>query len=167
MLHDFAGAVDLHHALARGERARRRDFLDERLDVGAEELVRAVAGLADQVKVARMAIGMLEAEPAFAEIHLAGDARFLHPLQRAVDGGAADAVIFALDQRDQIVGAEVSLLLEERVDDQVALAGPLGAGRAKTIEIGNGRAGGHDLDVAFLTPRTMNRSRRWTSRSGS
>ena len=146
VLHDFARAVDLHHALPRGEAARRRDFFDERFDVGAEELVRAIAGLADQVKVPRMAIGMLEAEPAFAEIHLAGDARFLHPQQRAVDGRAADAVIFALDQSDQIVGAEVSLLLEERVDDQVALAGTLGAGRAETIEIGNGRAGGHDLE---------------------
>ena len=110
---------------------------------------------------------MLEAEPAFAEVHLAGDARLLHPLQRAIDRRAADPVILALDQVDQIVGTEVSLLLEEHVDDQIALAGPLGAGRAETIEIGDGRAGGHDLNAAFLTPRTMNRSRRWTSRSGS
>ncbi len=94
----LARAVDLHDALPRGERARRRDFFDQRLDVGAEELVRAVAGLADQVKVPRMAIRMLEAEPAFAEIDLAGNARLLHPLQRAIDRGAADPVIFALDQ---------------------------------------------------------------------
>ena len=141
----FAGAVDLHHALARGERAGRRHFLDQRLDVGAEELVRAIAGLADQVEVPRVPVGMLEAEPAFAEIHLAGDARLLHPLQGAVDGGAADAMVFALDQVDQIVGAQVSLLLEEHVDDQVALAGALGAGRPEAIEIWNGRAGGHDL----------------------
>ena len=151
----LAGAVDLDDALARGEAARRRHFLDQRLDVGAEELVRAVAGLADQVKVARMAVGVLEAEPAFAEIDLAGDARLHHPLQRAVDRGAADPLIFALDQVDQIVGAEVSLLAEEHVDDQIALAGALGAGRPEPIEIGNGRAGGHDPDrPPFLRRRT-------------
>ena len=94
----LARAVDLDDALPRGESARRRHFFDERLDVGAEELVRAVAGLADQVKVTRMPIGMFEAEPAFAEVHFAGDARFLHPLQRAVDRRAADPVILALDQ---------------------------------------------------------------------
>ena len=121
------------------KRARRRHLLDQRLDVGAEELVRAVAGLADQVEVARMAVRMLEAEAAFAEVHLAGDARLLHPLQRAIDGGAADAVVFALDQVDQIVGAQMSLLPEEHVDDQVALAGALGAGRPQPIEIRNGR----------------------------
>ena len=73
------------------------------------------------MKVPRMPVGVLEPETAFAEIHLAGDARFLHPLQRAVDGRAADPVIFAFDQIDEIVGAEVSLLLEERVDDQVPI----------------------------------------------
>ena len=82
---------------------------------------------------------MLEAEPALAEIDLAGDARIHHPLQRAVDRGAADPLILALDQIDEIVGAEVSLLAEEHVDDQVALAGALGAGRPQPVEIGNGR----------------------------
>ena len=146
----FAGAVDLHHGLPRGEGARGRDFFDQLLDVRAQELVRAVAGLADQVEVARMAVGMLEAEAAFAEVDLARDAGFLHPQQRAVDGGAADAVIFALDQVDQIVSAQVSLLLEERVDDQVAFTGSLRTGRAKAIQIGNGRAGGHDPELSFL-----------------
>ena len=114
-----------------------------------------------------MAIRMLEAKAAFAEVHLARNAGFFHPQQGAVDGGAADAVIFAFDQLDQIISAQVSLLLEERVDDQIPLAGTLGAGRPETIEIRNGRAGGHDLERLLLTPRTMNRSRRWTSRSDS
>ena len=43
------------------------------------------------MKVARVAVRMLEAEPAFAEVDFARDARIHHPLQRAVDGGAADA----------------------------------------------------------------------------
>ena len=58
----FARAVNLQHALARRETARRGHFLDQRFDVGAEELERPVAGLADQVEVARVAIGVLEAE---------------------------------------------------------------------------------------------------------
>ena len=68
-------AMDLQHALARRETARRRDFFDQRLDVGAEELEGAIAGLADEMKVARMAVGVLEAEAALAEVDLAGDAR--------------------------------------------------------------------------------------------
>ena len=110
----LARAVDLHHALARGEVARRRHFFDERFDVGAEELERAIAGLADQVIVARMPVRVLEAEAALAEIDLAGDAGGHHPLQRAVDGGAADAVVFALDEVDEIVGAQMAFLLAGR-----------------------------------------------------
>ena len=90
-----------------------------------------------------MPVGVLEAEPALAEIDLARDARLHHPLQGAVDGGAADPLVLALDQIDEIVGAQVSLLAEEHVDDQVALARPLGAGRPQPIEIRNGRRCGH------------------------
>src|SRR5687768_1191376 len=93
---------------------------------------------------------MLEAEPAFAEVDLARDAGFLHPLQGAVDGGARDAMVFAFDEVDEIVSAEVSLLFEERVDDQVALAGTLGAGRTKPVEIWNGRCCGHDPEGPSL-----------------
>jgi hypothetical protein len=94
-----------------------------------------VTSLADEMKVARMPVGMLEAETAFAEIDLARDAGLHHPLQRAVDGGAAQSVIFALDEIDEIIGAQMSLLAEEHVDDQIAFAGPLGAGRSQTIQI--------------------------------
>src|SRR5690348_16402194 len=65
---------------------------------------------------------MLETESPLAEINLAGDAGIDHPLERAVDGGAADSLIFAPDQIDEVVGAEVSLLAEEDVDDLFALA---------------------------------------------
>src|SRR4051812_19670027 len=52
----LAGPVDLQDALPRREAARRRDLLDQRLDVGAEELERAVALLANQMKMPRMAV---------------------------------------------------------------------------------------------------------------
>ena len=132
----LAGAVDLHHALPRRESARSSDLLDQRLDVRAEELVRAIAGLADQMEVPRMPVRVLEAEAAFAEVDFPRDAGVHHPLQRAVDRRPADAMVFALDQIDEIVGAQMSLLAKEHVDDQIALAGPLGAGGTKPIEIG-------------------------------
>ena len=123
----LARAVNLQHALARGESARGGDLLDQRLDVGAEELERLVAGLADQMEVPRMAVGVLEPEPALAEIDLARDAGIDHPLQRAVDRGPADALVLTADQIDELVGAEVPFLPQEDVDDEVALAGALAA----------------------------------------
>ena len=90
-----------------------------------------------------MTIGMLEAKATFAEIDLARDARVDHPLQRAVDGRAADAVIFAFDEIDEIVSAEVSLLAEEHGHDVVPLARPLGAGRPQAIEVR--QRSGHEM----------------------
>ena len=139
----LARAVDLHDALLAGEFSRRGDFFDQRLDVGAEKLERLIAGLADEVKVARMAVRVLETEAAFAEIDLAGDPRIHHPLQRAIDRGAADAAIFLADEIDEVVGAEVPLLAEERIDDEVAFAGALAARRAHAFDIN----GSHALQV--------------------
>ena len=135
----LAGAVNLQDALARGEIARRRDLFEQRLDVGAEELERPVAGLADEMKVARMAVRVLEAEAAFAEIDLPRDPRFLHPLERAVDRGPADLLIFSADQIVQVVRREVAFLAKEDIDDEVALAGTLAAGRPQAIEVGGRR----------------------------
>ena len=131
----FARAMDLQDALPRREVARRRHFLEQGFDVRAQELERPVAGLADEMKVPRMAIGMLEAEAAFAKIHLARDARLLHPLERAVDGGAADFLVFAPDEIVEIVGGEVPLLAEEHVDDEIALSGSFAAGGPEAVEV--------------------------------
>ena len=135
--------VDLEHALAGIEVARGRDLLDQRLDVRAEELGGLVAGLADQVEVPGMPVGVLEAKPALAEVHLPRDASLDHPLQGAVDGGAADARVLAADQVDEVVGAEVPLLAQEHVDDPIALAGSLPALGAKTRQVDG--SGGHHM----------------------
>ena len=82
-----------------------------------------------------MTIGMLETELPFAEIDLAGDAGVHHPLERAVDGRAADPLILAPDEIDEIVGGEVTFLAKKDVDDQVALARPLAACWPKAIEV--------------------------------
>ena len=86
-----------------------------------------------------MPIRMLEAKTTLAEIDLAGDARVDHPLQRAVDSRAADPLVLAPDQIDEIVGGEVPLLAEEHIDDEIAFARALAAGRAKALEEGGGQ----------------------------
>src|SRR5258705_2484691 len=133
----FARAVNLHDTLRGAEAARGRHLLDQRFDVRAEELERSAAGLADQMEVPRLAVGVLEAEAAFAEIDLAGDAGVHHPLHRPVDGCAADALIFAANQVDEVVGAEMSFLAQEHVDDLFPLARPLAAVRLQPAEIRN------------------------------
>jgi hypothetical protein len=131
----FARPVNLDDALGGGEAARGRHLLDERFDVGAQELERAMTGLADEMKMARLPVRLLEPEPALAKVDLARDPRVNHPLQGAVDGCAADALILAPDQIDEIVGAEVSLLTQEDVDDLLALARALAARRLQPAEI--------------------------------
>ena len=78
---------------------------------------------------------MLEAESALTKINLACDASIDHPVQGPVDGGPADPMILVLDQFHQIIRAQVPFLTKEHVDDQIALAGALGAGGTKLIEI--------------------------------
>jgi hypothetical protein len=78
---------------------------------------------------------MLETETTLAEIHFSSNASVHHPLQRAVDGGAADSVVFVADEIDEIVGAEMSLLPEEHVHDLLALAGALAPRRLEFAEI--------------------------------
>jgi hypothetical protein len=121
--------MDLEHALTRRESARRRDLFEKRFDVRAEELERAVTALADEMEMAGMSVRMLEAKPPFAEIDLPGNAGFNHPLQRAVNRGAADSLILPPDQIDQIFGGEVTLLPQKDIDDEITLARALAAGR--------------------------------------
>ena len=78
-----------------------------------------------------MAVGRLEARAAFAEIDLAGDPGFDHPLQRAIDGRAPDPGSLAADEIEQIVRAQMTFLLQEGLEDPVAFAGMLSAGRAQ------------------------------------
>jgi len=74
------------------------------------------------MEMPRMAVRRLEAEAAFAEIHLARNARLFHPLERAVHGGAADAVIVFADEVDEIRQRSDACLAKKHADDLVALA---------------------------------------------
>src|SRR4051812_16699147 len=87
----LADPGDLHGGLRRLEVSRRGDLLEQRFDIGTEELGRGVTRGADQVEVARVAIGRLEAGTALAKIHLTRDAGADQPLQRAIHRRPADA----------------------------------------------------------------------------
>ena len=131
----LARAVNLDNALLAGEVPCRRHFLDQRLDIGAEKLERLVAGLANQVEVPRVAVGVFEPEPSFAEVDLPSDTRIHHPLEGAVHRRPADTAIFFADQIDKVVGTEVTFLTEEGVDDEIAFAGSLASSRAHPLDI--------------------------------
>ena len=59
------------------------------------------------MKVPRVAVRRLETRTPFAEVDFARDAGVDHPLQRAVDGRAADAGVLAADEVEEVVGAEM------------------------------------------------------------
>jgi len=82
-----------------------------------------------------MPVRGLEARSAFAEINFARDACVDHPLQRAVDRGAADAGFFAVDAVDELVRAEVAFLPEEHGQNPIALARTLSPGGTKSGEV--------------------------------
>jgi hypothetical protein len=87
------------------------------------------------MKVPGMSEGGLEPGAAFAEVHLAGHARADHPLQRPVDGGAADPRIFLADEIAQVVRTQVAFLAKKDAQDAVAFARPLPAGGPKPFDI--------------------------------
>ena len=82
-----------------------------------------------------MPVGVLEPETAIAKVDLASNARVDHPLQRAIDGGPTDLLVFLPHQVDEVVGAEMAVLIQEDADDAVSLAGPLPALWAQAVEI--------------------------------
>ena len=131
----LARPVDLHHALPCPEAAGLGDLGQKHLHVGAEKLGRPVAGLADQMEVSGVAVRVLEPETALAEVDLPGDAGVDHPLQRAIDGGAADALVFLAHQVDEIVGAQMAFLAQEDADDEVAFTGAFAAGGPQAFDV--------------------------------
>ena len=108
-----------------------RHFFNEPLDIGAQELRGSMTLVADEVEVPGMAVGRFESGPAFAEVHLPRHASRDHPLQRAVDGRTANDGILTTDEIVEIVSAQMALLAREDVQDAIALARTLPAGKAK------------------------------------
>ena len=78
-------------------------------------------------------------------------------MQRAINGGAADSLVFALRECDKIVSAQMPFLAEEHVDDEIALTRPFGAGRSETIEIRQRSGHGEILRPSACLPRPKSR----------
>ena len=95
------------------EKVRGPDLFHQRFDIGAEKLRRAVARRANEVEMPRVAVRRLEPGAPFAEIDLPGDAAIDHPLERAIDRGAAHARMLAPDEIKQVVRTEVTFLFQE------------------------------------------------------
>src|SRR5262249_54246881 len=130
-----ARAIDLHDRLGRREVSGCGDLLEQRLDVGAQEFRRAVTRRADEVEVARVAVRRLEARAPFPEVDLPGDAGVDHPLERAIDGRASDPRVLAVDALDELVGAEVTFLLEKDGENPIPLGRALSARRTERGKI--------------------------------
>jgi hypothetical protein len=117
------------------------------------------------MEVPRMAVRVLEPESPFTKVDAARDTGIDHPLQRPVNRRAADPRIITANQIDEMLGADVSLLAEEHVDDEVTLAGtPAARGTEFFDELGRGR---NCHELGNLGGERTIRSRRWTWRSGS
>ena len=91
------------------------------------------------MKVTWVPVGRFETGTTFAEVDLARDAGVNHPLQCAIDGGAADAVIVGAYEIDEVIGAEVAFLAQEDIDDLLPLTRALAAGGLEPAEIGKSR----------------------------
>src|SRR5262249_22457295 len=103
---------------------------------------RTVADVTDEMKMTRPPVGGLVPRSAFTEIDLAGEPLVHHPLERAVDGGAADSAVLPANEIEELICAQMSLLAEEELSDAVAL------GRALT---------NHKLVVAERLPAAARR----------
>ena len=94
-----------------------------------------VAGLANEVKVPRMAIRMLKPKPSLTKINLSRDASLYHPLKGSIDSRSANLMIITTHDLDEIISAEMALLPQKDIDDQIALARPLPTRRTETLQI--------------------------------
>ena len=88
--------------------------------------------------VTRMAERLLEPRPSLSEIDFPRDAGANHPLQRPIDGRAADPRIFFANEIAQVIRAQMPFLAQEDTQDAVAFARTLAAGRAQAGEIQDG-----------------------------
>src|SRR5262249_25994628 len=144
----FARTENLHDRLRRREVARGGDVFHQRLDVRAEELRGAAANVADEKETTRVPVGRFEAEATIAKVDLAREAGVDHPLERAVDGRAADSGRVAVHERNEIVGADVSLLPKEHVQNAITFGGAFTARRAKARKIERQLINGERLTAA-------------------
>jgi len=103
------------------------DFAFDALDVVGEELDGAAAFGADHVVMVAAVVLVLVARYAVVEGHLAGQPALGQQLERAVDSSETDSLIFLTHQSKQFIGGQVIASIQERAQNDVALAGVLEA----------------------------------------
>jgi hypothetical protein len=96
------------------------DLFHQRFDIGAEKLRRAVARRANEVEMAGVTVRRLESGTALPEIDLPGDAAIDHPLERAIDRGAANARMLTANEIEEVVRTQVTFLFQEGPQDLFA-----------------------------------------------
>ena len=159
--------MDLQHTLSGLKATSGRALFEQNLDIRTEKFRGPVAGLTNEMKMPRVPVGVLEAEPALPEVDLPSDAGIDHPLMGPIHRRATDLLVFLTHQVDQIVRAEVPVLPEKHANDQLAFAGALATGRAQTFEVVGSGVHATRRRPGNVRRRTKSHTRRWTWRSGS
>ena len=121
----FADSVNLKGVAGREVVVLAADFLLELADFLGKEFDGAATVGADHVVMAAAVVLVLVAGDAVMEGDFAGQAALRQQLQRAVDGGVADAGVFFLHQAVEFVGGKMVAGFEEGMQDGVALRGLL------------------------------------------
>ena len=117
----FADPVDLKRVPGGEVAVFTADLLLELADFLGKELDGTAATGAHHVVMAAAIVLVLVARDSVVEGDFAGQAAFGQQLQRAVDGGIADACIFFLDKSVQFVGGEMVPGFQKSVQNGVAL----------------------------------------------
>ena len=138
------------------------DAVLEALQLLARELDDLAAALADDVVVVlALALDRLEARLAVVEVALGSEPDLLEQLERAVDGGVADAWVHLLDRRVELLDGEVPRGAEEHARDVVPLGGRFETPLAqRLLEPPHPRAHRHGGGVQPAARARRSRSRR-------
>src|SRR2546425_5353551 len=157
-----ADAVELHAVAPHHEAEEATDAVLEALQLLARELDDLAAALADDVVVVlALALDRLEARLAVVEVALGSEPDLLEQLERAVDGGVADAGVHLLDRRVELLDGEVPRGAEEHARDVVPLGGRFETPLAqRLLEPPHPRAHRHGGGVQPAARARRSRSRR-------
>src|SRR6266516_1807340 len=157
-----ADAVELHPVAPHHEAEEATDAVLEALQLLARELDDLAATLADDVVVVlALALDRLEARLTVVEVALGSEPDLLEQLERAVDGGVADAWVHLLDRRVELLDGEVPRGAEEHARDVVPLGGRFETPLAqRLLEPPHPRAHRHGGGVQPAARARRSRSRR-------
>lgn len=130
----FANTINLKRVASGHVTVLAADLLLDFSYLGREEFDRGAALGTHHVVMAAPVVLMLVAGDAVMKGDFAGKPATGQKLQRAVDGGETDTLVFFLDQAVQFVGGEMFASFEERAQNRAALSGLLQAYAAQMLQ---------------------------------